>query len=132
MTYADTRELRKKLAIAFGARGFQNNEFDNQEIVLKIAKLRFERAQLLGYVTHAHFVLEERMAQSPEKVLSFSKDLLSKAKPAALKEFEQLSAFAKEIDGIEQLEKWDGGYYSEKLKQQLFNLDDEKLKPYFN
>ena len=131
MTYADTRELRKKLAIAFGARGFQNNEFDNQEIVLKIAKLRFERAQLLGYVTHAHFVLEERMAQSPEKVLSFSKDLLSKAKPAALKEFEQLSAFAKEIDGIEQLEKWDGGYYSEKLKQQLFNLDDEKLKPYF-
>ena len=131
MTYADARELRKKLAIAFGARGFQNNEFDNQEIVLKIAKLRFERAQLLGYVTHAHFVLEERMAQSPEKVLSFSKDLLSKAKPAALKEFEQLSAFAKEIDGIEQLEKWDGGYYSEKLKQQLFNLDDEKLKPYF-
>ena len=131
MTYADNRELRKKLAIAFGARGFQNNEFDNQEIVLKIAKLRFERAQLLGYSTHAHFVLEERMAQSPEKVLSFSNDLLSKAKPAALKEFEQLSAFAKELDGIEQLEKWDGGYYSEKLKQQLFNLDDEKLKPYF-
>ena len=131
MTYADNRELRKKLAIAFGARGFQNNEFDNQEIVLKIAKLRFERAQLLGYTTHAHFVLEERMAQSPEKVLSFSNDLLSKAKPAALKEFEQLSAFAKELDGIEQLEKWDGGYYSEKLKQQLFNLDDEKLKPYF-
>ena len=131
MTYADNRELRKKLAIAFGARGFQNNEFDNQAIVLKIAKLRFERAQLLGYTTHAHFVLEERMAQNPEKVLSFSNDLLSKAKPAALKEFEQLSAFAKELDGIEQLEKWDGGYYAEKLKQQLFNLDDEKLKPYF-
>ncbi|MBW4360246.1 M3 family metallopeptidase [Flavobacterium taihuense] len=131
VTYADNRELRKKMAIAFGARCFQNNEFDNQEIVLKIAKLRFERANLLGYKTHAHFVLEERMAESPEKVLSFSNDLLAKAKPAAEKEFEQLSAFAKELDGIEQLEKWDGAYYSEKLKQQLFNLDDEKLKPYF-
>jgi Zn-dependent oligopeptidase len=131
VTYADNRELRKKMAVAFGARGFQNNEFDNQEIVLKIVKLRFERANLLGYKTHAHFVLEERMAESPEKVLSFSNDLLAKAKPAAQKEFDQLTAFAKELDGIEQLEKWDGAYYSEKLKQQLFNLDDEKLKPYF-
>jgi len=131
VTYADNRELRKKITIAFGAKGFQNNEFDNQEIVLKIAKLRFERANLLGYKTHAHFVLEERMAESPEKVLSFSNDLLAKAKPAAQKEFAQLSAFAKELDGIEQLEKWDGAYYSEKLKQQLFNLDDEKLKPFF-
>ena len=131
VTYSDNRELRKKMAIAFGARAFQNNEFDNQEIVLKIAKLRFDRAQVLGYKTHSHFVLEERMAENPEKVISFSNDLLAKAKPAALKEFEQLSAFAKELDGIEQLEKWDGAYYSEKLKQQLFNLDDEKLKPYF-
>ncbi|MFV8339948.1 M3 family metallopeptidase [Flavobacterium sp. LB3P21] len=131
VTYADNRELRKKMAIAFGAKGFQNNEFDNQEILLKIAKLRFDRAQVLGYATHAHFVLEERMAESPEKVKTFSNDLLEKAKPAALKEFAQLTAFAKELHGIEQLEKWDGAYYSEKLKQQLFNLDDEILKPYF-
>ena len=131
LTYADNRELRKKMAIAFGAKAFQNNEFDNQEHVLKIAKLRFERANLLGYKTHAHFVLEERMAESPEKVFSFLNDLLTKAKPAAQKEFAELTAFAKELDGIEQLEKWDGAYYSEKLKQQLFNLDDEKLKPYF-
>ncbi|MBE8727679.1 M3 family metallopeptidase [Flavobacterium hungaricum] len=131
LTYADNRELRKKMAIAFGAKAFQNNEFDNQENVLKIAKLRFERANLLGYKTHAHFVLEERMAESPEKVFSFLNDLLAKAKPAAQKEFAELTAFAKELDGIEQLEKWDGAYYSEKLKQQLFNLDDEKLKPYF-
>lgn len=131
VTYADNRELRKKMAIAFGAKGFQNNEFDNQEIVLKIAKLRFDRAQVLGYATHAHFVLEERMAESPEKVKTFSNDLLEKAKPAALKEFAQLTAFATKLDGIEQLEKWDGAYYSEKLKQQLFNLDDEILKPYF-
>lgn len=131
VTYADNRELRKKMAIAFGARGFQNNEFDNQAIVLKIAKLRFDRAQLLGYATHAHFVLEERMAENPEKVKSFSTDLLEKAKPAAQREFAELSAFAKKLDRIEQLEKWDGAYYSEKLKQQLFQLDDETLKPYF-
>ena len=131
VTYADNRELRKKMAIAFGARAFQNNEFDNQEIVLKIAKLRFDRAQVLGYKTHSHFVLEERMSENPEKVISFSNDLLAKAKPAAEKEFAQLSALAKELDGIEQLEKWDGAYYSEKLKQQLFRLDDEILKPYF-
>jgi len=131
VTYSDNRELRKKMAIAFGARAFQNNEFDNQEIVLKIAKLRFDRAQLLGYATHAHFVLEERMAENPEKVKTFSNDLLAKAKPAAQKEFAELTAFAKKLDGIEKLEKWDGAYYSEKLKQQLFNLDDETLKPYF-
>ena len=131
VTYANNRELRKKMAIAFGAKGFQKNEFDNQEIVLKIAKLRFDRAQVLGYATHAHFVLEERMAESPEKVKTFSNDLLEKAKPAALKEFAQLTAFAKELDGIDHLEKWDGAYYSEKLKQKLFNLDDEILKPYF-
>ncbi|MDQ6529505.1 M3 family metallopeptidase [Flavobacterium sp. LHD-85] len=131
LTYADNRELRKKMAIAFGAKGFQKNEFNNEENVLKIAKLRHERANLLGYKTHAHFVLEERMAESPAKVFSFLNDLLAKAKPAAQKEFTELTAFAKKLDGIEQLEKWDGAYYSEKLKQQLFNLDDEKLKPYF-
>ena len=131
LTYADNRELRKKMAIAFGAKCFQNNEHNNQKIVLKIAKLRFDRANLLGYATHAHFVLEERMAQTPEKVTSFLQDLMAKAKPAAEREFKELTQFAKELDGIEQLEKWDGAYYSEKLKQQLFNLDDEKLKPYF-
>ena len=131
VTYAENRELRKEIAIAAGKKAFQNNEFDNQEITLKIAKLRFERANLLGYETHSHFVLEERMAQNPEKVKSFLNDLLVKAKPAAEREFAELSAFAKELDGIEKLEKWDGAYYSEKLKQKLFNLDDEKLKPYF-
>lgn len=131
VTYADNRELRKEIAIAAGKKAFQNNEFDNQEITLKIAKLRFKRANLLGYKTHSDFVLEERMAQTPEKVKSFLNDLLAKAKPAAQKEFAQLTAFAKELDGIDQLEKWDGAYYSEKLKQKLFDIDDEQLKPYF-
>lgn len=131
VTYAENRELRKEIAIAAGKKAFQNNAFDNQEITLKIAKLRFKRANLLGYETHSHFVLEERMAQNPDNVKSFLNDLLNKAKPAAEREFAELSAFAKALDGIETLEKWDGPYYSEKLKQQLFNLDDEKLKPYF-
>ena len=131
VTYADNRELRKEITIAAGKKAFQNNGFDNQTITLQIAKLRYERANLLGYETHAHFVLEERMAQNPNQVKTFLNDLLAKAKPAAEKEFAQLSAFAKELDGIDQLEKWDGPYYSEKLKQKLFNLDDELLKPYF-
>ncbi|WP_458627576.1 M3 family metallopeptidase [Winogradskyella sp. PC D3.3] len=131
MTYADNRALREKLSKAFGRKGFQNDELDNQNIVLKIAQLRFERAQLLGYKTHAHFVLEERMAETPEKVTSFLNELLEKAKPAAKAEFEELEAFAKELDNIDQLQKWDSGYYAEKLKQKLFDLDDEQLKPYF-
>ena len=131
MTYADNRELRKKLAIAAGKKAFKGDALDNQTNVLNIAKLRFERAQLLGYKTHAHFVLEERMAKTPQKVEAFLNELLEKAKPAAQQEFAELQKFAKDLDGIEQLEKWDSAYYSEKLKQKLFNIDDEKLKPYF-
>ena len=131
MTYAKNRGLRKKLALAFGQKGFQNDALDNQEIVLKIAQLRFKRAQLLGYETHAHFVLEERMAKTPETVQNFLEDLLSKALPAAKKEFKELEDFAIKLDHIDRLEKWDSAYYSEKLKQERFNFDDEQLKPYF-
>ena len=131
MKYAKNRELRKELSLVFGSKGFRNDELDNQENVLRIANLRHERAVLLGYKTHAHFVLEERMAETPEKVHEFLNELLEKAKPAAEREFKQLEDFAKELDGIDQLKKWDGSYYSEKLKQKLFDLDDEKLKPYF-
>tara|TARA_R110002050_G_scaffold75144_4_gene161194 strand:+ start:41049 stop:43082 length:2034 start_codon:yes stop_codon:yes gene_type:complete len=131
ITYADNRELRKKLAIASGKKGFHHDDLDNQKNVLQIAKLRFKRAQLLGYKTHSHFVLEERMAKTPEKVTSFLNELLEKAKPAAKQEFKELEAFAKDLDGISKLEKWDSAYYSEKLKQKLFDLDDEKLKPFF-
>jgi len=131
MTYAKNRGLRKKLALAFGQKGFQNDALDNQEIVLKIAQLRFKRAQLLGYETHAHFVLEERMAKTPETVRNFLEDLLSKALPAAKKEFKELEDFAIKLDHIDRLEKWDSAYYSEKLKQERFNFDDEQLKPYF-
>ena len=131
MKYATNRELRKELALAYGSRGFHGDELDNREIVLQIVNLRHERAKLLGYTSHASFVLEERMAESPEKVHDFLDELLSKAKPAAEGEFEELQEFAIELDGIARLEKWDGAFYSEKLKQKLFDLDDELLKPYF-
>jgi len=131
MTYSDNRELRKKLAVAAGKKAFQKNEFNNELIVLDIVKLRHQRANLLGYKTHAHFVLEDRMAETPEKVLSFSNELLLKAKPAAQKEFNELETYAKKLDNIDQLQKWDGAYYAEKLKKERFNLDQEILKPYF-
>ena len=131
MTYAENRELRKQLSIAMGKKGFQSNDNNNEEIVLNIVNLRHQRAKLLGYDSHAHFVLEDRMAEAPEKVLSFLNDLLEKAKPAAEREFKNLENYAKKLDNIDQLEKWDGAYYSEKLKKELFDLDQELLKPYF-
>ena len=131
MTYAENRELRKEMSLAAGSKSFNGDKLDNSENVIKIVQLRHKRANLLGYKTHAHFVLEERMAASPEKVASFLNELLEKAKPAALREFNDLQSFAKELDGINELQKWDGAYYAEKLKEKLFNLDDEKLKPYF-
>ncbi|UOB16346.1 M3 family metallopeptidase [Abyssalbus ytuae] len=131
MTYADNRELRKKMHLAFSSKSFHNDNLDNREIVLKIVKLRHERANLLGYKTHAHFILEERMAETPETVNNFLEDLLKKSKPAAEKEFARLEKFAGELHNIDTLQKWDAAFYTEKLKQKLFDLDDEKLKPYF-
>ncbi|WP_026809995.1 M3 family metallopeptidase [Arenibacter latericius] len=131
MKYASNRNLRKQLSIAFGSKGFHKDELDNQDNILNITRLRYERAKLLGYKSHAHYVLEERMAETPEKVEEFLNNLLSMAKPAAEREYKQLEEFAKELDNIDRLEKWDSAYYSEKLKQKLFDLDDEKLKPYF-
>ena len=131
LTYADSRELRKKMAIAAGKKAFQNNDFNNEKNVLDIVKLRYQRANLLGYKSHAHFVLEERMAETPENVIEFSNTLLKKAKPAAKKEFEELENYAKKIGEIDLLQKWDGAYYSKKIKKELFDLDQEILKPYF-
>ena len=131
MKYAQNRELRREMAVAFGAKGFHGDDLDNQENVLKLVNLRYKRANLLGYPNHAAFVLEERMAETPAKVEAFLQDLLEKSKPAAQREFRELEEFAKELDHIDRLEKWDAAYYGEKLKQKLYDLDDEKLKPYF-
>ncbi len=130
MTYSAHRNLREKMSKAFGMRSFQNNDKNNEQNILDITQLRFERAQLLGYKTHADFVLEERMAGNPEKVQEFLDDLLVKALPAAKREYKILQDFAKN-DGVENLQIWDSTYYSEKLKKQQFDLNDELLKPYF-
>lgn len=132
MTYAENRELREKLFLAYGKRSFQKNDFNNEEIVKRIANLRLERANLLGYQTHADFVLEERMANSPEIVKNFLQDLLSKSKKFGENDVNELKEFARKQDNIETLQRWDHAYYAEKLKQEKFSLSEEELKPYFS
>ena len=131
MTYAQNRELRKKLQLAFGSKAFKGDEYDNQESVLRIVKLRQERAELLGYTSHADYILSERMARSPQEVNDFLAKLQEVALPAAKSELSELEAYAKAKDDIDKLERWDLNYYQEKLKQERFEIDDNKLKPYF-
>lgn len=131
MTYAKNRELRKKLFLASGSKCAKGDEYDNQEIIKKIIELKHQRANLLGYASHADFVLEERMAKTPKEVIYFLESLLEKSKPQALKEVNEVAELAKKIDGIQSLERWDFGYYSELLKKSTYELDDEVLRPYF-
>lgn len=131
MTYSNNRDLRKHLALANGKKGFQDNKHNNEAIVYRITNLRHQRANLLGYKSHADFILEERMAKTPEQVSSFLNELLIKAKPAAINQLEEIKKLALELDNIEDFQKWDTAYYSEKLKQKKFQIDDELLKPYF-
>ncbi|MBU4539467.1 MAG: M3 family metallopeptidase [Weeksellaceae bacterium] len=130
MTYAENRELRKELALANGKKSFNNNEFDNQNLIKEIITLKQEKAQLLGYKSYADYVLEERMAKSPNQVTSFLNELLEKARPYAEKEIAELKTLAK-ADGIEEMESYDHAFYAEKLRKQKFDIDDEELKPYF-
>ena len=130
MTYAENRELRKELALANGKKSFQNNEFDNQNLIKEIIHLKQKKAQLLGYKNYADYVLEERMAKDPAKVKVFLNELLEKAKPFAEKEIDELKSLAK-ADGIEEMQSYDHTFYAEKLRKAKFDIDDEELKPYF-
>lgn len=131
MTYADNRELRKELFIAYNTKSCKGDELDNKQHITDMLALKHERVNLLGYKHYSDFVLEERMAKSASKVMEFLHSLLEKAKPKALEEMAELTTFAKELDGLEELEKWDFSYYSEKLKKQKYEVDDELLRPYF-
>jgi Zn-dependent oligopeptidase len=131
MTYSENRNLRQTMYMANATKSCKNDALDNQKNVLRIVELRYQRANLLGYKNHAHFVLEEQMAQTPEKVKTFLNDLLQKAKPFAVKEMNELTKFAQSLGFEGELQGWDTAFYREKLKQKLFDLDDEKLKPYF-
>ncbi len=129
MKYSNRRDLREKLYFAFAARGTGENT-NNLPIIEKLVHLRRERANLLGYKSHADFILEERMAQSSERVNEFLQTLKTKALPVAKKEMEMIRAFAKEKCQIEKVEKWDMSYLMEKLRKQELNVDDEALRPY--
>lgn len=131
MTYAKNRTLRKTLFLAYNTKSAKGDALDNQEIIKNLLRLRNERANLLGYASHANFVLEERMAKSPKTVLDFLDNLLVKAKPKAKLEVIEVAEFAKKLDGLENLERWDFAYYSELLKKEKYDLDDELLRPYF-
>lgn len=132
MQYAGNRDLRKELFLAYNSRGYRGDKNDNQEILQQIVKLRFERAALLGYPTHADFVLEESMAGSAGKVTGFLEELVGYARPKAEEQLDDLAAYAR-ANGFpeDRLQRWDYSYYAEKLKKEKYSLDDEMLKPYF-
>lgn len=130
LDYAENRDLRKELTIATGKKA-TTGETDNREILKKIAILRQQRAELLGYPTHADYVLEERMAENPATVLQFIDSIYEAAYEPAKSEMQNIQALAEELDNLPQLEAWDVNYYQEKLKQKLFQFDEEELKPYF-
>ena len=126
MKYANNRELRRKLFIDYHSRCAGDSAYNNEANVLRIAELRAQRASLLGYPDYASLVLEERMAETSEKVMDFLNKLLAKAKPQAIKELEELKAFS----GLDDFQQWDFAYYAEKLKQERYQIDDSLLKPY--
>ena len=126
MKYADNRDLRQKLFTDYHSRCAGESAYNNEDNVLHIAQLRQARASLLGYPNYATFALEERMAETPEKVIAFLNEQLAKDKPQALKELEELKTFS----GLTDFQQWDFAYYAEKLKQERYQIDDSILKPY--
>lgn len=126
MKYADNRDLRQKLFTDYHSRCAGESAYNNETNVLRIAQLRQTRASLLGYPNYATFALEERMAETPEKVIAFLNEQLAKDKPQVIKELEELKTFS----GLTDFQQWDFAYYAEKLKQERYQIDDSLLKPY--
>ncbi|MEW8348788.1 MAG: M3 family metallopeptidase, partial [Candidatus Thiodiazotropha taylori] len=135
MTYADRRELRRELYEAYATRasdcGPHAGKWDNSEVMEQILALRHEQAQLLGYNNYAERSLARKMARTTEEVMSFLTDLAQRSKAQAERELDELTQFASENYGIDHLEAWDIGYYSEKLRQHRHAISQEELKPYF-
>lgn len=130
LKYAANRERRKELYIASGRKAFQDNEYNNEQIIKKMVTLRDARARLLGFRSHADFVLQERMAATPEAVTGFLQDLLEKARPFASKDIASLKPLAAR-DGIAELMPYDHAYYAEKLREEKYDYSEEEFKPYF-
>lgn len=131
LQFADNRDLRKEIWTAYQNRGNNGNEFDNNDILLKQANLRNERARLLGYENHAAYVLEESMAKTPEKAMDLLNQLWTPALANAKKEEAELLLLMK-ADGLEgPVQPYDWRYYTEKLRKQKFDLEESEIKPYF-
>ena len=131
LKYADKRDLRERLYRAYSSRGNKDNEYNNNGIIKKMVALRLEKANLLGYKNYAEYALADRMAQTPEAVNDFLARLLEASHPYALAEKKEVEEFARKSGFSGELQRWDWAYYSNKLKQEKYALDDEMLKPYF-
>ena len=131
LKFSERRDLREKIYKVYAKRGLNGNKNDNTKLIEKTANLRLKLAQILGYSTYAHYVLEQRMAQSPNEVLDFLNQLVDASLPVAKKEVKEVQEFAKSIGVTHKIEKWDWAFYTEKLKNKLFSLNEEELKPYF-
>jgi peptidyl-dipeptidase Dcp len=131
LTYSEKRELREKLHKAYYHRGDNDNEFDNKDIIKEIVNLRLEKAELLGYETYAHYVLDKNMAKNPENVYGLLRPIWNAALPIARKEVRDMQAIIDKERGNFKLENWDWWYYAEKVRKAKYDLDDEELRPYF-
>ncbi len=131
LQYSEKRDLREKLYKAMFNRGDNNNENDNKKIINDIVNLRIEKAQMLGYKTHADFILEENMAKNPANVYKLLNDVWNYALPQAKKEAAELQALVNAEGGDFTVESWDWWYYTEKVRQQKYALNEEETKPYF-
>ena len=132
MKYSTHRALRQQLYMAYNTQCTHDNEFNNLEIVQKLVNLRLERAQLLGFETVADYVLSRRMAENSANVYKLLNEMLEAYTPTAHQEVEEVKNLAKELEGEDfELMPWDWAYYSEKLKEKKFNLNEEELRPYF-
>lgn len=135
MTYAQNRELREEVYTAFATRasdqGPDTGDFDNSDNIEQILALRHELSELLDFNNYAEYSLATKMAETPDQVINFLTDLADKSYQQATGERDEVLAFAKELDGIDELQAWDLSYYSELLKQQRYTISDEELRPYF-
>ena len=131
LTYADNRELRKQLYLGYTNRANNNNEFDNKETLAKIASLRVKRANLMGYESHAHFVLEERVAKTPQKVYELLNNIWPTALEKAKKEVADMQNLVDQEGGKFKIAAWDYAYYAEKIRKARYDLDEEQTRPYF-
>ncbi len=129
MQYADNRKLRETLSREFGKISF-GGKFDNQDIIKKMVALRYEKAQILGFEDHADYTLQKRMAKTTETVMNFLSRLYDVYYPSAQKELDEMRELARK-DGVEEMQAWDSAYYSQKLKKQKYDFDQEELRPYF-